>query len=216
MISIFAAFALTTAAAADAPRDAWGEVLSERRAANIERLIDYAEAGRFPLNVTQPGPAHLFMDDTGSRCGMAELIWRSGHEELVVDVYQSRNDVVMADLSDDPLADWVAISGLTMEEVAFIQEPGFMVEQIFELPVREFPSLQALEAQRRMAHFAMAAAQLEMMNETSLELAVERLGPRALSAPEMEPWSSVRTHSTTSLAPATAAGQPAPSITPRT
>ena len=126
MFSTLFALSLTAASAESPPipevidySAEWREVLAARRDANIVRLAAYASEGRYPLNLSEPGLAHQFMDDTGSRCGMAELIWQSGHESLVVETYTTRNDAVIADLGlGDPLTEWVAISGLTMAEVA--------------------------------------------------------------------------------------------------
>ncbi|TNE91520.1 MAG: hypothetical protein EP330_05035 [Deltaproteobacteria bacterium] len=205
MLSLVFAAALSTASAEEVTDYSaeWRAVLAERRAANIERLADYAEAGRYPLNLTQPGPAHMFMDGTGSRCGMAELIWQSGHEQLVVDAYQLRNDVVMAELGlGDPLTEWVAVSGLTMAEVAFIQEPGFMVGMMEEpLEPEPFiaqvdPELLELETARRTAHFGMAARQLSLTTERSLDQALLALGERVLEPPPAESWASQLPHST--------------------
>ncbi|TNE91519.1 MAG: hypothetical protein EP330_05030, partial [Deltaproteobacteria bacterium] len=190
MLSLVFAAALSTASAGEVTDFSaeWRAVLAERRAANIERLADYAEAGRFPLNLDQPGLAHLFMDDTGSRCGVAELVWQSGHEQLVVDTYQQRNDVVIAELAlGDPLSEWVAVSGLTMAEVAFIQRPAFGVgRQLVEPEIAILEAdedLLALETDVRRAHFAMAARQLMLTDQASLDQAVLALGERVLEPP---------------------------------
>ncbi|MCO4745337.1 MAG: hypothetical protein KC912_11160 [Proteobacteria bacterium] len=194
-----AAAALFSTASADDFSEEWRAVLSERRQAHIERLEAYSSAGRFPLNLDQPGPAHMFMDATGSRCAMAELIWQSGYEPLVVETYATQNDVVMAELSVGPLTDWVAISGLTMDEVAFIQEPGFMVGQLDLIDIEPIPApdLVALERSRRQSHFAMAAQQLVIMNDASLDAAVAALGDRVNERPEAHTWTSDAIHSTT-------------------
>lgn len=180
----------------------WREVLAARREANIERLAAYASEGRYPLNLGAPGLSHQFMDDAGSRCGMAELIWQSGHESLVVDTYVTRNEAVIAELGlGDPLTDWVSISGLTMAEVAFIQEPGFAIglpEEVWEEPLiaRVDPELLELEVTRRSAHFAMAANQLRLATPASLDRAVLALGERVLAPPPALAWSSTLPHMT--------------------
>lgn len=203
---VILALASTLAAASETPdyTHEWREVLAARRAENIARLEAYAEAGRFPLNLERVGLEHTFMDASGSRCGVAELIWQSGHEALVVATYQDRNDVVVADLAlGDPLMEWVLTSGLTAEEVAYIQRPAFYVgpeEAPDTLMALEGPTVDeglfALETATRAAHFAMSAQQLKLGTRASLEMAIAALGDRVQAPPTTLPWRSEISHRT--------------------
>ena len=169
---------------------AWKATLLERRQSHIVRLKAYSDAGEFPLNLSQPGLSHQFMDNRGVRCAMAELIWQSGHEDLVQDVATMQNDLVIANITEGEVLDWVHVSGMTMAEVAFVQEPGFDVSQM-DLELLELtpdPQLLALEVQRRQAHFGMAAIQLERGTERAIELAMTELGERIYQAPSTS-WS---------------------------
>ena len=56
--------------------------LAQRRAQMIAWLHDYAQAGQFPQDA-DGNPLSVFRDARGVRCPMAELIYRSGHGDLV-------------------------------------------------------------------------------------------------------------------------------------
>jgi len=94
--------------------------LSARRAQMISWLRDYYEAGVYP---TDEGgrPISVFKDAHGVRCPMAELIARSGHQDLVDEIAAVDNKKRLADVKDGPLFDWMAESGLTIEEIAMVQ-----------------------------------------------------------------------------------------------
>lgn len=94
--------------------------LAVRRALMIQWLHEYAEAGVFP---TDSGgmPLSVFRDARGVRCPMAELIHRSGHDELVDAVAREHNTLRLADVYDGPLFDWMLDSGLTLQEIAMVQ-----------------------------------------------------------------------------------------------
>ncbi|HEX5059667.1 MAG TPA: hypothetical protein VFV99_09925 [Kofleriaceae bacterium] len=86
----------------------------------ISWLRDYYEAGVYP---TDEGgrPISVFKDARGVRCPMAELIARSGHEDLVDEIAAIDNKMRLADVKDGPVFDWMAESGLTIEEIAMVQ-----------------------------------------------------------------------------------------------
>ena len=195
---LFAALALPSLAAANAPRDAgyisvdpvtleadysdaWGAYLAERRAMQVERLRAYAEAGVFPRNTSTPGLANVFMDKDGRRCGMAHLMWEDGYDNLVKVTAAVHNDVELGDVTDGKLLDWMLTSGLTQAEVAFIQEPDFQLEVMLEPVLRE--QLVAAEDARLRNHFLTSALQLEAYGAASLEAAVEALGERTSEPP---------------------------------
>src|SRR5262245_14291932 len=54
------------------------------RAQLIEWLVDYREAGRFPVNDRYADtPTPIFIDARGATCAMAYLIARSGRRDIV-------------------------------------------------------------------------------------------------------------------------------------
>ncbi len=94
--------------------------LAARRAQVIRWLDDYYDAGQFPTDATGK-VISVFRDTRGVRCPMAELIHRSGHDELVDAVVAQANDLRLADVHDGPLYDWMLQSGLTRDEIVMVQ-----------------------------------------------------------------------------------------------
>jgi hypothetical protein len=96
------------------------EQLVQRRAELLRYLDEYVAAGQYPTDEAGM-PQSVFVDARGVRCPMAELIWRSGHPELVQAVAREHNKVRLAEVTEGPLHDWMMGSGLTMDEIALIQ-----------------------------------------------------------------------------------------------
>ncbi|HEY5949026.1 MAG TPA: hypothetical protein VIV40_26220 [Kofleriaceae bacterium] len=94
--------------------------LAARRTQMIAWLREYYEAGEYPVDDTGK-PISVFKDARGVRCPMAELITRSGHGDLVDAVAIDNNKLRLADVKDGPIYDWMATSGLTIEEIAMVQ-----------------------------------------------------------------------------------------------
>jgi hypothetical protein len=94
--------------------------LAARRAQMISWLRDYYEAGVFPTD-TDGKPISVFEDAHGVRCPMAELIHRSGRGDLVDAIAAVDNKMRLVDVKDGELYDWMASSGLTIEEIAMVQ-----------------------------------------------------------------------------------------------
>ena len=94
--------------------------LAARRAQMIDWIREYREAGQYPTDA-RGQPLSVFMDRRGIRCPMAELIFRSGRADLVRAVLAENNTVRLADVTEGPLFDWMASSGLTQEEIALVQ-----------------------------------------------------------------------------------------------
>lgn len=94
--------------------------LSARRAEMLGYLADYTERGEFPTD-ERGLPLSVFEDSRGVRCPMAELIYRSGHPELVAAVVAEDNHARLADVHDGPVHDWMLGSGLTRDEIIMIQ-----------------------------------------------------------------------------------------------
>ena len=175
-----AASPASAAAAAEAHTEAWRAYLEVRRATQLANLRAYAEAGSFPVNDDQPGLLNIFMDEEGRRCAMANLIWEDGEAALVRRTARTDNAVLLGEVTEGPLLDWILESGLTQEEVAFIQEPDFFIGR--ELPMLTQEQLISSEQQRLRAHFLAAAGQLEAYGGESIEVALDRLGAERLAS----------------------------------
>lgn len=101
------------------PADVRAE-LARRRELALERLHAYRVAGVFPTDELGL-PLGVFRDDHGVRCPMSELIFQSGHPELVDEVVRTNNRIKLADVTDGALMDWMLGSGLTRDEIIAIQ-----------------------------------------------------------------------------------------------
>lgn len=101
----------------------------EQRAARtslIAALRAYRERGDFGRNrLDSDRRLHLFVDDDGRRCAVAELLHVTGEDGLVSDVARADNLVHVAELADDArFRRWLDRCGLTLEEAARIQAPS--------------------------------------------------------------------------------------------
>jgi hypothetical protein len=100
------------------------------RARTLERLAEYERAGRFPRNTFQRGLAPVFVDGSGTRCAVAELLCAGGHWELVAALARRRNNAYVHELDEDRgLVAALADIGLEPGEAARIQPtyPGDIV-----------------------------------------------------------------------------------------
>jgi hypothetical protein len=115
--------------------------LAARRAQMLGWLHDYTVAGAYPTDAFGR-PASVFVDDQGVRCPMAELVHKSGRDDLVEAVHRESNAVRLADVHAGPLHDWMLSSGLTEDEIALVQgaaniDMRWMETQPMELQLAE-------------------------------------------------------------------------------
>jgi hypothetical protein len=155
--------------------------LAVHRVQQIERLGDYASRGEFPHNYAKAPSAHIFRDDAGRLCAVANLVHQDGRDDLVDATVRTRNDLAVADVHDGPMLDWVLGSGLTQEEVARIQLPAPVMAPPVAKPVKKAPLLvaQADAEETRMKeavvrHIEQVQWELRAATEKSLDAATER------------------------------------------
>jgi hypothetical protein len=171
----------TTAVAASVAKKASRTELATHRKLQIQRLHAYMLAAKFPHNPSaSKAPIHMFRDDDGNRCAVANLIFEDGHVALVDRMAKEHNDVVVADETAGPLHDWVLTSGLTNEEVRRIQGVGFPGEGgLFAPGGGVVPSVLArLDLQ---AHLQTVEQELVDATEASLDVALQRLEGRTVA-----------------------------------
>jgi hypothetical protein len=146
--------------------------LATRRAQMIGWLHDYTEAGQYPTDDAGL-PLSVFVDAKGVRCPMAELIFRSGHADLVDAVAREHNQVRLSAVDEGPLLAWMQSSGLTRDEINLIQgaadiDYGWLYE--------EAPSQETILARGQLRGRLESAEQsLRMGTPHSLEVAVAAL-----------------------------------------
>lgn len=92
----------------------------------LDALAAYRERGVFGVDTTGRGVrTPTFVDATGRRCAVAQLLHASGEEPLIDRVARADNDAWIAELSDDAAFQrWLVRSGLSLEEAARIQAPA--------------------------------------------------------------------------------------------
>lgn len=97
------------------------------RATVLEVLRAYRDARRFPRNVDEPGRGvPYFVDSVGTRCAMAAVFDRTGAAALTNRLALDDNHAYLAAYADDPeFTAWLDAHGVTLEEVCYVQGPGF-------------------------------------------------------------------------------------------
>jgi hypothetical protein len=153
--------------------------LAVHRVQQIERLGEYASRGEFPHNYATPPSAHIFRDDAGRLCAVANLVHQDGRDDLVDATVRAHNDLAVADVHDGPMLEWILASGLTQEELVRIQMPAPVLTR--PQPVRKAAPLvarvDAEETRMKEAvvrHVEQVQAELRASTEKSLDVATDR------------------------------------------
>jgi hypothetical protein len=134
--------------------------LAAHRDQQLQRLEAYASAGQFPHNYTTAPSLHMFRDDAGRLCAVANLLHQDGRDDLVDATVRDRNDFEIADAHGGPMLDWVLASGLTQEELARIQAPAVVRRPRAPLP-RQVPVPRPVEVARNQPENAIPEAQMD-------------------------------------------------------
>lgn len=97
------------------------------RATVLEVLRAYRDGRRFPHNVDEPSRGvPYFVDPVGTRCAMAAVFDRTGAAALTNRLALEDNHAYLAAYADDPeFTTWLDAHGVTLEEVCYVQGPGF-------------------------------------------------------------------------------------------
>lgn len=109
-----------------AKRPATSPALAARRAELLGYLDDYIAKGTTPINTYVPYRNPVFIDATGNICAVGYLIERSVGRALPEQVAATHRLDYLEDIATamPEVRDWVATSGLTLDELASIQ-PGY-------------------------------------------------------------------------------------------
>jgi hypothetical protein len=155
--------------------------LAVHRVQQIERLGEYASRGEFPHNYAKAPSAHIFRDDAGRLCAVANLVHQDGRDDLVDATVRARNDLAVADVHDGPMLEWILGSGLTQEELVRVQLPAPVVMRPPPKPAKQADPLVARaaaeEARMKEAvvrHIEQVQAALRADTEKSLDAAADR------------------------------------------
>jgi HEAT repeat protein len=100
---------------------------AEQRAARarlLDALASYRERGEFGIDLDPADRDFAYVDASGRRCAMAELMHASGRDDLVLRIAGEQNGAMIADLAADAdVSAWLWENGLTLVEAARVQAP---------------------------------------------------------------------------------------------
>lgn len=139
--------------------------LAERRAQMLAWLDEYTERGVFPTD-ERGLPVSVFKDANGVRCPMAELIYRSGHADLVDAIAAEDNHARLADIHEGPVHDWMLGSGLTRDEIVMVQG----VADLSELRINVEQPASTILAQRERVRGRLETAQAALQKDTRISV----------------------------------------------
>jgi hypothetical protein len=168
---------VANAAAPNAERAAVRALLAKHRAALLARLHAYAVAGQFPHDASVSPALHMFRDDAGRYCAVANLVHQDGRDDLVDEVVVMYNDLAVADVHGGGLYDWMLASGFTQEELVRIQLPAPYIGDQPARPDQNLKPRPITEAEMNAAvrtHLAAVEMELRRDADKSLDLATDR------------------------------------------
>ncbi len=99
--------------------------LKKQRAKNLDILYSYWQKGLFPVNDMHEGRQPYFIDKYNTYCAVGYLIQQTGADDVAKEIAATQNYSYLEDITHPKLMNWVAHSGLSLEELALIQLPYF-------------------------------------------------------------------------------------------
>jgi len=158
--------------------------LAGRRAQMIQWLHEYGDAGAFPTDGAGD-VISVFRDTKGVRCPMAELIHRSGRDDLVDAVATTANDLRLADVHGGPLYDWMLQSGLTLKEIELVQ--GIAQVNYVQIDLESVPDRIAAGRAEVRGHLVTAEKALRDNTAQSLPIVLAGLARTPTAGPIVPP-----------------------------
>jgi len=108
--------------------------LSNRMYLLVE-LKKYADKKIFPINKYHSTRQPYFVDYLGTNCAVGQMIYRSGHEQLVIKISKTHNYDYIEDIKTKGIKKWANEFGFTLEELKWIQPtyaPSTIIEQVLD------------------------------------------------------------------------------------
>jgi len=96
-------------------------------------LQEYVDKKVFPVNKYHTTRQPYFVDDFGTNCAVGQMIYLSGHKQLVAKISEEQNYDYIEDIKTEGVKEWANEFGFTMEELKWIQptyEPTANMEQV--------------------------------------------------------------------------------------
>ncbi len=105
---------------------------SVERRETLGNLHHYWQDGVFPVNTTRPGVrTPIFIDEAGTHCAVGALMVDSGNDNLAQSINNDNPFVLIEELEDSRVSEWLDTAGLTKKEAALIQPGyGFTLERV--------------------------------------------------------------------------------------
>lgn len=98
--------------------------LYEKRSKLLNILHDYHVSRAFPQNVHLNFRTPIFIDEFNNYCAVGWLMHNSGAESIARKIQATQNMAYLKNIQVEGLDQWVANSGFTLDELAWIQ-PGY-------------------------------------------------------------------------------------------
>lgn len=117
--------------------------LQKTRAYYLDCLHHYWRREQFPRNFDQPyRRVPCFIDREGRVCAVAHLLIASGDSELALRIANQANNAYIGQMAFAELDEWVAQSGLSLDELAMIQPtyPGTPCWPVYSPEQQEWAS----------------------------------------------------------------------------
>ncbi len=97
------------------------EDVRQKRFEVLALLEDYIEAEQFPMNEKYEGRRPCFIDENGTYCAVGHLVKETAGASLAALINAYHQYDYICDMDIAALADWIATSGFTLDEIAMIQ-----------------------------------------------------------------------------------------------
>lgn len=101
------------------------EAQKAARLRNLNNLHTYWNKNNYPVNNKVAFRNPVFIDDYNTFCAVGYLLKTSGHEPLARNIAAKQNLSYLKDIKINGLKEWVTASGLTVDELGWIQ-PAYM------------------------------------------------------------------------------------------
>ena len=101
----------------------------------LDQLQDYADLKVFPVNKYHSIRTPYFVDAIGTNCAVGQMIYVSGHKDLVERISKEHNYDYIKDIHTEGILEWANEFGFTLEELKWIQPaygPTHTIDQVLD------------------------------------------------------------------------------------
>lgn len=97
----------------------------------LNKLQEYSDRKVFPINQSHSVRTPYFVDHLGTNCAVGQMIYVSGHEDLVAKISQEHNYDYIMDIKIPGIHEWANEFGFTIEKLKWIQ-PVYAPEETMD------------------------------------------------------------------------------------